>query len=234
MFTIAAKTGQIVRKGSLGNSDFVRFFAPSRELLLTNLFAMDVVSGRVLKRWPKDWRVVEAAVSGDLTMIGTESAWPHHETLAVYSGADYKLLWTRRDAKEPIVAGIAAEDDKMLVATYKSEEMFHSGIAHLEMMAARTGKPIWTKQIRADYMLLDTPVALAEGAAIFFLDDTADSSVVQEFDVDTGAPKWTVHTDRRLVDGVICSGGRCFIGSDGGEIAEIDARTGEVRWLAIQ
>jgi outer membrane protein assembly factor BamB len=233
MITIDAKTGEIVWKGRPGNPDFVKFLDSSDSVLLTNLFAMDARSGRILRRWPKDWRVSSAASSGDLRIIGASYAWPPHVKLAVYSGPVYKMLWTRSDLKEPIVAGIATEGDTMLVATYEEEHMFNPGRAALEMISARTGKTLWTKEITSNYMLLPTPVALTQGTAIFFMDDTPNSGVVEALDADTGIQKWVVHTDRRLIDGVICSAQHCYFESLSHEILEVDARSGAASWFAL-
>lgn len=233
LITIDAQTGKIIRDRSMGNAGFVGFLASSDPLLLTTVFAVDARSGRLLMHWPKDWTVSAAAISGDLRIIGTESGGLKHGKLAVYSGPAFKMLWTRSDPKEPIVAGIAAEGDKMLVATYEEEHMDHPGRARLEMMSATTGKTIWTKDIMCDYMLLPTPVALTQGTAIFFMDDTRDSSVVEAFETATGKQKWIVHTDRRLTDGLVCAGAHCYMGAISYEILEVDAQSGAASWLSL-
>jgi outer membrane protein assembly factor BamB len=232
LIAIDCRTGKIAWTHEGKKRGFANIEASSDGILLTSLFAIDAYSGRVLKRWPKDWDVSVAMFAGDLRIIGTEHAWSQHVTLAVYSGPAFKLLWARSDPKNPIVAGIAAEGDKMLVATYEEEHMFRPGRAALEMMSARTGKTIWTKEITSDYMLLPTPVTLTQGTAIFFMDDTPDSSVMQAFDANTGIQKWIVHTDRRLTDGV-CSGQSCYFGAVSNTILEVDAQSGAVSWLSL-
>jgi outer membrane protein assembly factor BamB len=63
----------------------VRFLASDGHTLVTNLFAADGDSGRVLARWPKGWTVSAAAFGDKFIAIGTEYAGPNSTKLAAYS-----------------------------------------------------------------------------------------------------------------------------------------------------
>ena len=232
LIALDSRNGKIVWSHEGKKRGFAHIIKSSNGELLTTLFAVDIHSGRILKRWPRDWDVSTATFAGDLRVIGTRYAWPRHETLAAYSGTDFKLRWTWSDPKKPIVAGIVEGAEDLLVATYP-EESFGPGDATLEWISASTGKTVHTKTITADYMLLPDPIALVHGLAIFVMADTENTGVVQAFDAATGEQKWIAHTDRRLTDGPVCDERRCFIGSVTHEVLEIDAQTGAQTWLSL-
>jgi outer membrane protein assembly factor BamB len=234
------KTGKIAWHHSGRRPGAIRFYASSGRVLLTNLFAIDAYSGRVLKRWPRDWEVSAAALTGGLSIIGTRwGGSPNHGKLAAYSGPSYETLWRRRDTlwtkgdpRERIVAGIAADANDLLVASYDAD-VFRPGHATLERVSAASGKTIWTREIACEFMLGPSPVALVQGLAIFAMADSRNSSVVQAFDAATGQQKWIVHTDRRLIDGPVCDSQHCFLGSVSNEVFMIDVPSSAQSWLAL-
>ena len=233
------KTGKIVwhhtasKPGQVGFTDF------SGRVLLTNLFAIDVDTGQVLQRWPKEWRISTAVFAGPYVAIGTEDGGVDRTKLAVYSWPGYKMLWSRRDATrtrsnsgENMIVGIAGDAHRLLVATY-DDYAFHPGNATLEWIAATTGKTIWSKKIAVRYMLLPSPVALIQGLAIFAMADSANSGVVEAFDAETGEQRWIAHTNQRLTSGPVCDGRDCYIGSVSHEVLAIDVSSGAQSWLSI-
>jgi outer membrane protein assembly factor BamB len=219
----------------LSKVDRVRFYALDGHTLLTNLFAIDGDSGRILARWPKSWAVSSAAFGDKFAAIGTEYSGPNSTKLAVYSVPGYQRLWTTSYPKRWDIEGVACDAEHILVASSPQESvLFHPGELRLELVEASSGKTVWSKTFEA-VVLLPSPVALSQGVAIVVTGDSEDSSLVQGFDVLSGQSKWTVRTDHKLAGQIICAASKCYVGGNV-EIAEVlavDVQTGDQSWLRI-
>jgi outer membrane protein assembly factor BamB len=233
------KTGKTVWHHTAGRPGDIAFLALSGHLILTNLFAIDAYSGQVLKRWPKDWDISAMSFAGPNLAIGTRYGGLGASKLAIYSWPGFQMLWSRRDdtwsKSNPRViriAGIDGDAKNLLVASYDAA-FFSRGHATLEEFITSTGKRVWSKNIACDYMLLTSPIALAQGLPIFAMADTENSGVVEAFDAATGKQKWIAHTDQRLTGGPICDGQYCYFGSLSHEVLSIDVQSGAQSWLAL-
>ena len=195
-------------------------------ILLTKQHAIDADTGQVLQDWPKHWYVSVAAFVGNLSVIGTSDG-----QLAAYSPS-YTRLWTKNDPKRRKVSGISGDHDAILVASYDVYDL-EPGHATLELMSATSGRTSWSKEIDCPGMLLPSSVALVQGVAVFAMQDSRNSSIVQAFEAATGQQKWVVHTERKLDGDIVCISGHCFIGAFPGEVLMLDAQSGAASWLAV-
>lgn len=212
-----------------GGVDFLDF---NDRTIVTELFAIDINSGQILKRWPRGWAVSGAAVTDKFVVIGNRYSGPKEASLAVYSLPNYELRWVKTDALKGELGGLAVDSDRIFAAIYPSEWQFlHPGDVQFELLEAASGKPIWTKKVNCSG-LLGSPVGLTQGVAVFTTAESANSRTVQGFDAANGQLKWTVRTDHRI-DGVTCAGGTCYLGGELGEVLAIDVQTGAQRWYRI-
>lgn len=237
---VDGRTGKIVWHHGGRKPGDIQFYALSKRVSLTNIFAIDANTGQVMKRWPKDWDISAATFAGPFIAIGTRYGGLEHYKLAIYSRSPYQMLWSRRDTtwkksdpQERLIAGVAGDATNLLAATYEDEPS-HPGHATLECISTASGKTIWSKDITANYMLLSSPVALSQGLAIFVMADSRNTSVVEAFDASTGEQKWIIHTDRRLTDGPVCDDRHCYMGAISHEVLAIDVQSGAQSWFSLQ
>jgi outer membrane protein assembly factor BamB len=232
IIVIDGKTGKTIPWKIAGNPrDDAQFFGVLNGTLLTDLYAIDAYSGRVLKRWPADWDVSAAAFGKEFVAVGTSWAAGKPTPLAVYSLPNYRLLWVRNDPQKRPIEGLAAEADHIFTAIYSHQwSDIHSGEIQLEMVAAFSGKIIWNKTIRSAE-LLPSPVGLLRGVAVFATGDSENSRTVQGFDAATGQLKWAVRTDHKISE-VVCADSTCYIDAPG-EVLAIDVQTGAESWLRV-
>jgi outer membrane protein assembly factor BamB len=112
--------------------------------------------------------------------------------------------------------------------------LFSPGELRLELVEESSGKTVWSKTFEAAG-LLPAPVALLQGVAIIVTRDSANSSLVQAFDVASGQSKWTARTDHKLGGRVVCAGSKCYVGGniDVAEVFSVNVQTGEQSWFRI-
>lgn len=211
----------------------VAFRASSERVIVTDRFAIDALSGQILKRWPPAWEVSAAAIVEKFVAIGTSYAGPKMNKLAVYLLPDYAPVWVKDSPQGREIAGVAVDSDHVFAAVNPTGWQFlHPGQIELELLAASSGEPMWTKTISSGGPLA-SPVGLSQGVAVFATDETTTSDMVQGFDATTGQLKWTVHTDHKLMGDVVCAGSSCYIDAEPGQVLAVDGRTGAQRWYRI-
>jgi outer membrane protein assembly factor BamB len=121
-------------------------------------------------------------------------------------------------AGQPLSAGPGASDDLVVVGTSKGDVLAYG----------TDGKPKWTTRVSSE---LIAPPRLAEGTVVVFSGDGRIYGLAQVdgktvwVDPRTNPPL----TVRNAAGGVVWRGG-LFIGTAGGRLLAIDARTGAIGW----
>ena len=209
--------------------------ATPERILLTKYHAIDADSGQVLQDWPKGWDVVSTAQASGLRAIGTRDG-----QVAAYYGPGDEMKWTRRDSRNRMVAGLAADENNLLVVWYDATrdydryhgEFYRPGHVTLQLLTAASGAILWSEEIDCN-SVFPSAAALVEGQAIFVKGESLNSSVVESFDAMTGKQKWITHIDRRLTDGPVCDGQHCYIGSLSHEVLVVDPQSGAATWISL-
>jgi outer membrane protein assembly factor BamB len=203
--------------------------------LLTDVFAIDVRSGQILRRWPRRWDVSAAVFADKFAVVGTRWASGEPTKLAAYSLPGYGTLWVKDDPQKREVQGLATDTDRVFAALHPNDEpVLQPGEIGLELLDASSGKTIWTKTIMSA-STLDGPVGLMQGVAVFVTGDSASSSLVEGFDAATGASKWLVHVNERLVGEVLCVQANCYIEAIATpvHVLAVNAQTGKQSWIRV-
>lgn len=232
---VGDKTGKRVwhHTGDRPTTGGVVFLASGAGAILTDRFAIDGSSGRILKRWPRAWTVSAAALGEKVALVGTRHAEGKTNKVAAYSLPGYQTLWIRNDPEGRNIQGIAADAGHILVATNPRDvDRLRPGEVRLEMLEATSSKTIWTKNIMSASILAGS-VGLAQGMGVFVTWDSPDSAVVQGFDAGSGQLKWTARTEHKLMGDITCAGARCYIDAEPGQVLAFDARTGMQSWYRI-
>jgi outer membrane protein assembly factor BamB len=202
--------------------------------ILTDKFAIDAYSGQILRRWPRHWDVSAAVLADKFAVIGIAWVGDEPTKLVAYSVPGYGMLWVKDDPRKGEIRGLVTDANRIFAALYPDASFLEPGEVALEMLDASSGKTIWTRTIRSASMLYG-PVGLAQGVSVFVTGDSADSSVVQGFDAATGASKWTVHANERLVGEVLCVDVNCYIEAIASpvHVLVINVQTGKQSWIRI-
>jgi outer membrane protein assembly factor BamB len=236
MIVIDGKDGRILWKLPSHAQGYVDLFGSNGSVLLTDLYAMDVHSGQILKEWPSEWDVSSGAFAGARVVIGTDSVKSGPTRLAAYSLPNFQMEWVREDARKRDFAALASDGDYLVVAIYPDRDSERlAGNMEVQVLKSSTGKLLWSKLIRSESLDIEPPppVGLASGVAVVStLDEGRSSSTLQGFDAATGLEKWTLHL-QTVYEGVTCEDAYCYVAGVGGKVLSVNVRTGAQRWYRI-
>jgi outer membrane protein assembly factor BamB len=236
MIVIDGRTGKVVRKLPSDARGNVDVYGWKGRVLLTDLYAVDLDTGAVLKEWPSDGGVSSAAFAGEQVVIGTDSVMTGRSKLAAYSLPSFQMAWVRENPGKRYLAALAGDADRIVAAIYPDRDSERlPGNMEVQVLNSSSGTLLWSKTFRSESLDFDPPppVGLTSRVAVVStLDEGRGSSTLQAFDVATGRERWQLHL-KTVYEGVICADAYCYVAGVGGKVLSVDVHTGAQRWYRI-